>query len=218
MTPSSQYSNWRPVTTDEMKGFIAIILNMGIIQLPNLKDYWSTNDITNIPFFRSVMSRNRFYQIYGMFHVGRIDGTLRKDKLQLLLDLLLPAFKATYTPSQHVAIDESIIAFKGRLGCIQYVKGKPHPWGIKAYVLADSVTGYLYKVCIYLGKETELLQSELPHTTRVVLTLVEGLHNKGYDLYVDRFYNSPTLAMELKKLGITVTGTNFLNTYLVCIG
>ena len=34
------YSNWVPVTVDEMKAFIAVILNMGIIQLKNLKDYW----------------------------------------------------------------------------------------------------------------------------------------------------------------------------------
>ncbi len=46
----------------------------------------------------------------------------------------------------------------------------------------------------------------MPHTMRVVLTLVEDLQNKGYDLYVDRYYNSPLLASELEKVGITVTG------------
>ena len=43
------------------------------------------------------------------------------------------------------------------------------------------------------------------HTVRVVQTLVEPFHNKGYDLYVDRFYTSPLLASELSKVGITVT-------------
>ena len=51
------------------------------------------------------------------------------------------------------------------------------------------------------------MRSDLPHTARVVLTLVEGLHHKGYDLYVDLFYSSPMLATELYKLGITLTGT-----------
>ena len=36
---------------------------------------------------------------------------------------------------------------------------------------------------------------------------MEPFHNKGYDLYVDRFYTSPLLASELTKVGITVTGT-----------
>ena len=51
MTISSRslYRNWRPVTAEEMKGFIAVVLNMGIVQLTNLKDYWSTDYTTNFP-------------------------------------------------------------------------------------------------------------------------------------------------------------------------
>ena len=30
--------------------------------------------------------------------------------------------------------------------------------------------------------------------------------DKGYDVYLDRFYNSPLIATELKRKGITVTG------------
>ena len=37
--------------------------------------------------------------------------------------------------------------------------------------------------------------------------LVEVLHNKGYDLYMDRYYTSSVLATELSKVGITITGT-----------
>ena len=61
MTISSRslYRNWRPVTTKQMKSFIAVVLNMGIVQLTNLKDYWSTDDTTNFPFFHSVFSRDR---------------------------------------------------------------------------------------------------------------------------------------------------------------
>ena len=129
---------------------------MGIIQLPNLKDYWSKNSITELPFFRKVFC---------------------------------PSFQASYTPGQPVAVEKSVISFKGRVGFLQYLKGKPNPWGIKAFVLADSVSGYMYNLYIYFGRETQLIRPELPHTVRVVLTLVEGLHDKGYDLYVDRFYS-----------------------------
>ena len=38
-------------------------------------------------------------------------------------------------------MDESMIAFKGRLSFIQYLPNKPHKWGMKAYVLTDSVSG-----------------------------------------------------------------------------
>ena len=191
-----------------MKGFIAVILNMGIVQLTNLKDYWATDCTTNLSFFRSVFSRDRFFQIFGALHVGDLDGTTKRSKIQPLLDKLRPTIEAAYTPGQQIALDESVISFRGRVGFLQYLKGKPNPWGIKAFALADSKSGYMYKICIYYGKETQLIdQPELPHTCRVVMTLAEGMHDKGYDLYVDRFYNSPLLAVELGKAGITVTGT-----------
>ena len=205
-TAGSLYKSWRSVTVEEMKGFVAVILNMGIIQLGNLKDYWCTSDTTDLPFFRSVFSRNRFFQIFGALHVGDMESPLKRDKIQPLLDRLVPAFQAAYTPSQRIAVDESVISFKGRVSFRQYLKGKPHPWGIKAFVLSDSKTGYLHRVCIYYGKETELIRDDLPHTARVVLTLVEGLHDQGYDLYIDRFYSGLLLATELEKEGITVTG------------
>ena len=185
-----------------------MILNMGIIQLQDLKDYWSTHHTTNLSFFRSVFSGDRFLQIFGALYVGDPDSTTKKGKIQPLIDRLCAAFEAAHTPDRHVAIDESVISFKGRVSFRQYLKGKPHPWGIKAYVLCESKSGYLQRACIYYGRETELIdRDDLGQTPRVVLTLVEQLHHKGYDLYVDRYYTSPTLAAELTKVGITVTGT-----------
>ena len=201
------YRNWRPVTKVETKGFLAVILNMGIIQLSDLKDYWSTDDTTNLPFFRSVFSRDRFLQIFGALHVGEIDSSSKRDKIQPFLDRICPEFESAFTPGQQISVDESVITFKGRVSFRQYLKGKPNPWGIKAFVLAGSKTGYLQRVKVYYGKDTHLIDSPLPHTVRVVMTLVQPFHDKGYDLYVDRFYNSPLLATELSKVGITVTGT-----------
>ena len=126
----SLYRNWRPVTMDEMK---AVILNMGIIQMNNIKDYWRTDDTCNLPFFRSVFSRDRFLQIFGMLHVGDLDSAYTRDKIQPLLDRLLPSFQAAFTPSQAISIDESITSFRGRVSFRQYLKGKPNPWGVKAY-------------------------------------------------------------------------------------
>ena len=48
----SLYRNWRDVTVEEMKGMVSVILNMGIVQMTNLKDYWSTDDTCNFSFFR----------------------------------------------------------------------------------------------------------------------------------------------------------------------
>ena len=154
------------------------------------------------------MSRNRFEQILGSIHVGDIDPTPRRNKIQPFIDLISSRFKAVYIPHQQIAVDEAMISFKGRISFRQYLQGKPHPWGIKAYVLAESNTGYLYSLCIYYGKETQLTEhADLNQTTRIVLTLAEPLEDQGYDLFCDRFYTSPILAVELHKRKFTITGT-----------
>ncbi len=210
---TSLYHKWHPVTVEEMKAFVAVILNMGITQLSNLKDYWSTGDTTDLPFFRSVFSRNHFFQIFGVLHVGGDpSGTMKRDKIQPFLDELLPRFESAYSPPQQLAVDESAISFRGRVSFRQYLKGKPNPWGIKAYMLSGSKTGYMHNVLVCYGRETMLSRDDMPHTAAVVLMLTEGL-GQGHDLYVDRFYSSPVLASELDKMGMTVTGKLAL-TYL----
>ena len=208
----SVYNNWKAVTIEEMKAFIGMILNMGIIQLERIRDYWSTCATCNIPFFRQIMSRDRFLQIFGMLHVGEIDAIPRQSKIQPFVNLLLPIIKSNYIPDKQVAVDEAIITFRGRVSFRQYIKGKPNPWGIKAYVLSDSKSGYMHNLLIYYGKDTCLIERpDLSHTCKVVLTLCDYLKNKQYDLYTDRFYTSIPLADELDRIGFTVTGTIIAN-------
>lgn len=204
----SLFRRWRDITLLEMKAFIGMIINMGLIQLSDIKDYWSTHLTLNIPFFRKVFSRDRFLQIYWMLHVGETSTPTKRSKIQPFLDLLLPLFRAYLTPSRELSIDESMIAFRGRVAFRQYIKGKPQPWGIKAYVLSESRTGYMYNVVIYYGKET--LLNTIPgmnHTTNVIMTLMEPLQNMGYDLYTDRFYTSPQVATQLLGISTSITGT-----------
>ena len=195
-----------------MKAFVGLILNMGLVQVPEIKEYWSRHETLNIPFFRRVFSRDRFLQIYWNLHVGEINGPTRRSKIQGIIDLIIPLFQQYFVPSQAVSVDEAMIGFRGRISFRQYIRGKPTPWGIKAYVLSDSDTGYMYSVCLYYGRETQLItRPDLNHTTKVVLTLMQPLANMGYDLYTDRFYTSPTLALELKAIGTTFTGTSMAN-------
>ena len=53
----------------------------------------------------------------------------KKAEIQPLLDVLLPLFRLYYVPHQAIAVEESVISFKGRVDFKQYLKGKPHPWG-----------------------------------------------------------------------------------------
>ena len=108
-----------------------------------------------------------------------------------------------------MALDEALIAFTGHAVFCQYIRGKPHPYGIKVFVLTNSKTGYVYRLRIYFGKDTDLMQdSSLLHATHVVLTLVEPLQGLGHHVITDRFYSSPELA---KERGLVFTGTVQVN-------
>ena len=179
----SVFRNWKDITLVEIKVFVGVIIQMGLVQLSDIKDYWSTHVTLNLPFFRSVFSRDRFLQIFWMLHVGEQPSVNKRSKIQPFLDLLIPLFQRHLIPAQELSIDEAMIAFRGRVGFRQYIRGKPQPWGIKAYVLSESRTGYMYNLVIYYGKETQLMTKQgLNHTTNVVLTLMEPLKGLGHDL------------------------------------
>jgi len=51
ITRRSRLNKWTPVTVRELEGFLAIIINMGIINAPAIEDYWKTSWVAEIPFF-----------------------------------------------------------------------------------------------------------------------------------------------------------------------
>ena len=85
---------------------------------------------------------------------------------------------------------------------------KPTSWGIKAYVLGDSRSGYTYKLQLYLGRETDLLEAPgYSKTEQVVLTLMNDLLDKGHHLFTDRYYTSIPLLQHLSSHNTSMTGT-----------
>jgi hypothetical protein len=50
----SIWSRWPDVSVTEMKAFLGLIINMGLMPLPDIKDYWSSECITQIKFVGDV--------------------------------------------------------------------------------------------------------------------------------------------------------------------
>lgn len=89
----------------------------------------------------------------------------------------------------------------------QYIPSKRARYGIKAYVLSESESGYVYEHNIYVGQEQEnAAAAGLSITENIVLRLMRSLLNFGYRLWMDNYYNSPSLA-RLLALGTYVCGT-----------
>ena len=151
LTQRSRVQQWgrSPHDLVELKKFLAMTIIMGLINYPCTEDCW----VTSWPFatvtFSSILKRNRFSLIMKFLHLNDSTKYVPKGqpgydalyKLRPFLDSLVSNFKAGFTLGREVSVDEAIIGFKGRLWFIQYVPKKPTKWGMKAFVLADSVTG-----------------------------------------------------------------------------
>ena len=202
------------MTKWEMKGFLSAVINMGIIKLPELESYWKTSWVSEVPFSRQLMPRNRFQEIFWLLHVSHADPSLptqKIDKIKQLLELLVPKFRKHYYPSEKLAIDETIIGFRGRFGAKQYAPKKPVKWGIKAFNLADSKNGYLLETLVYTGAET-LAEANagfesLPQPDRVVTHLMRHYLDRNHHLYTDRYYSSVPLTQTLASHNTSFTGT-----------
>ena len=97
-----------------------------------------------------------------------------------------------------------MISFKGRLSFLQFLPKKPKKLGMKAWVLADSKMGYVWNWKLYTGKEVAATE---PLGERVVVGLLNGLENKGYHVYCDNYYTSPSLCKRLLTVVFGFCGT-----------
>lgn len=107
-----------------------------------------------------VMKRDRFSLLMKFLHLNDNEQYIRKGqpghdplyKLRPFLQPLLTNFQHHYTLHREVSVDETMIGFKGRLGFLQYMPKKPTKWGLKAFVLSDAHSGYIYNWNLYTGR------------------------------------------------------------------
>src|SRR5215510_1156610 len=144
-------------------------------------------------------------------NTGTYQGPSKLFKIYPVLSHLNTKFQSLYLPGQNIAIDESLMLWTGRLSFRQYIPLKSSKFGIKSYELCESSSGYLWSFIIYTGKDTvfqtAFLSGDTNKTAAIVLSLVEPLLEKGRTLWMDNFYNSPTLAQKLKSLITDCVGT-----------
>ena len=204
--PRSRLKNWTPVTMEELEKFLGILLWMGLVQQPKLRNYWSQTCLYSNEISKT-MSRNRFENILKMWHFSNNeDDSFQNDRLRKLTPLvqkLISRFQAVVTAGQEVCIDETLVPFRGRLRFRQYIKNKRHKFGIKLYKLCTE-GGYTYNMRVYCGNDGG--GSGLS-SSNVVLDLMRGLLGEGRILYTDNYYTSVSLATDLLKQNTHLVGT-----------
>ena len=152
------------------------------------------------------MSRDRFLQIMRYLHFtdNQEEMTDKNSpdydklfKIRKLLDLLLPRLSEVYNPERNLAVDETLVKFKGKIYFRQFIPIKPGRFGIKCFTLAESSSGYVLVSKIYTGKEQGVQQKDLGR--RVVMDLMEKFLDKGYVLFMANYYSSVPLFQDLSS-------------------
>ena len=144
----NDHSPWNPVSKKEVVALIGLVVAMGIVSLPSINDYWSTEPMNCNSWFPLIMPRDRFPQILRYINV--VDNTTAPQydklrKIRPLIDSLGKVSKELYSPNNQLSIDESMIGTKCRLLIIHYLRKKnPTKWRIKVWACCDAITGYIY--------------------------------------------------------------------------
>ena len=146
----SQNTNgrWTDVGVKGIELFLGIIIVMGINDLPRMKLYWSKDNFFHNGFISTVMSRDRFLQIFYNLH--RAENSLEPKKgsnnyskiykIKNFIGILIANFQKNYKFGGRGSIDETMVKFKGRSSFKQYLPAKPIKRGYKIWCPCDSVT------------------------------------------------------------------------------
>ena len=216
--------SWEPLTTAGLKAFLSITMCIGMKKQPNIKTYWKKKgSFFHCPTISNIMTHARYFALRRCLHVTNLAlyehiqrGDLLYDKcrqMHWLINSMRAACKAQWSLGKYLTIDEMMIRYKGSYCPIrQYMPMKREKWGVKLWVLAESITKYVYNFEVYCGKiggAQELLAQPLGtanSTYGVVMELLVGLEGRGHCLVLDNFFSSVSLFRDLVVKGIYATG------------
>jgi len=131
------------VTMHQVCTYVSILMAMSINKKPALDDHWSQDLLFCTPWIQDKMPRDMWLAIHKALHfdIIKVEPGVRE------------ASRKHWYPSRNVCIDEGIGPWQGKKkGVCVFILGKPHPNGIKLYILADE-NGYVYDFWIYRGTQ-----------------------------------------------------------------
>ncbi|CAJ0961271.1 unnamed protein product [Ranitomeya imitator] len=146
------------------------------------------------PVFHMAIKRTRFEGIQKILHFSdnaqcppRDDPKFdRLYKIWPMIEHFSRTFAEAYTPQRDIAIDESLVHFKGRLKFRQYLLSNRSRYGTKLYKLCKSTSGYTHRFRVYEGKDTKINPPECPPilgvSGKIVWEFLHQLLDKGYHL------------------------------------
>ncbi|KAJ8963793.1 hypothetical protein NQ314_005373 [Rhamnusium bicolor] len=208
----SRVRKWKQTDSNEIRTLIGLLILQGVCPKPEYKMYFSRRQSIETPFFPRIITEKKISLVTEIFALCR-QFDYKLAKVLPFLDHLRNKFTTSYMPEKLIAIDESLIGWKGRLGWKQYIPSKRKQFGIKLFALCESSSGYMFNFTIYNGSGTDYgtKYCKEPITSRIVLSLIDHLLDKGYRLFLDNYYTSIDLIDKLVKRRTDCVGTMRIN-------
>ena len=97
---------------------------MSVVQKLESHMYWTRQHTFAMPIFSRLMRMDRFEQLRKMenFRDPENEGPMNSlRKLRFFLEYLIARYKENYIPEEHLAIDEYLSSWKGRLSFRIYI-------------------------------------------------------------------------------------------------
>ena len=203
-------TKWVDVVAEDVWAFLGFALLMGINRLPQLHLYWNTDPVYHYLPIAERITRDRFFAIWRFLHFCNTDAPSpsasassataasssspsdsqhpidRLRKVRPVISAVVAACRTNYRPHREQAIDEAMVAFKGRSCMKQYLPMKPVKRGFKIWVRADSHNGYVCEFECYTGKKGDTTEVGLGGS--VVTRLTRDLVGKAYHIFMDSFF------------------------------
>uniref|UniRef100_A0A671NB21 PiggyBac transposable element-derived protein domain-containing protein n=1 Tax=Sinocyclocheilus anshuiensis TaxID=1608454 RepID=A0A671NB21_9TELE len=202
---------FKPTSSGEIRTLIGLHLAMGVMKMPRVSMYWEAG--MDIGIFRNTMCRDRFFQLRSHLHL--FNNLERPAENNDVFYKVRPLYDAMHRRclelplEENLCVDEQMVPFRGSLSVEQYVKGKPHPWGVKMYFLCGK-SGMTYDFLLHQGATMEVseqFKTQLGLGAGVVYHLSQRITEADHKLYFDNYFTTYNLLELLAEKKIHAAGT-----------
>jgi hypothetical protein len=131
--------HWTPTTSAEILVFLGVYVHFGLHPTAVREDYWKLHNLGQC------MGLKRYEQIHRFFSLNSkppLPNAPWFYRIQRISELLRTACRQAYSPSSNIAIDEAMVAFRGRSRDTIKIKNKPIQTGYKLWCIGDH--GYIW--------------------------------------------------------------------------
>jgi len=225
---------WKPVNSTDIWRFIGCLLYMGAHKEARHEEHWS-----KAGYLSKFMSLVRYDQIHRYFTLRDRNTHPKKEEetfawqVEPVASIVKSNCKALWSPCSHLAVDEAMIAYRGRTRHKVKLPNKPIKEGYKVWVLGDA--GYVYDWLWHSHIEgpedipskgldinrvettdlTKLVKVHLAPTFALILRLAERLRliypTRVFCFFLDNLFLNVNVSQALLALGICCTGTTRKN-------